>query len=376
MHEMIRNGYFGYNEPMVQSQYPYMQSNIIQVGGYGDMMQPYPNQPYMMNQGYPQQQPQQGYYNPYGGNNMGGYQQQNNGFVFSPVQQYNQAPRTYTYQNPYMDTDFSKMMNQPVEPYYNSQYGYGSYYNGFNLNNGYGYSGYPNYRPFYNPEYYMNQQRQNAEYLKELHRKVAHALGKDVTEEFLSKAYDPKPPTPLSAEEREVMAHTMKVEHMASTFDGMHPTSGQLIARDIRRMSSAMHEKYDTHSLCTFLSKDLPEILLNEWEETHIIKNADRDLSKMYNSKEYNELLALHASSNPYINQILDNSRYDNNIDDLELGLDSVYDKARRRKALLEGKLPKFLASPEIQKKRQEWTDAIMQQVYAKEARRQANNNV
>ena len=76
----------------------------------------------------------------------------------------------------------------------------------------------------------------------------------------------------------------------------------------------------------------------------------------------------MHRSSNPYINELLDNSRYDNNIDDMELGMNIAFDKERRRKQILECKVPSFISSEETQRRRHEFTSQIMQAIYNKGA--------
>ena len=67
----------------------------------------------------------------------------------------------------------------------------------------------------------------------------------------------------------------------------------------------------------------------------------------------------------------MDQSIYDNNIDDTEVGLSELFDRERRRRNVLEGKLPTYVSSPEIQKARADYTKQLMDMIYRKEASRQ-----
>ena len=62
----------------------------------------------------------------------------------------------------------------------------------------------------------------------------------------------------------------------------------------------------------------------------------------------------MHKSSNPYVNELLDTSRYDNNLDDMEIGLPQILDMQRRRKQVIEGKVPTYISSEETQRRRHE----------------------
>ena len=127
-----------------------------------------------------------------------------------------------------------------------------------------------------------------------------------------------------------------------------------------------MHDALDNHSMAEFFSDDLWRLERETWIRDNIAKRNGRNLSKTYDSNAYNELLNFHRSNNPYTNQLMNSSRYDNNIDDLELGMNAVYDRERRRQAILNGKIPSFISSEETQKRRNEWTNQLINQIYAK----------
>jgi hypothetical protein len=86
----------------------------------------------------------------------------------------------------------------------------------------------------------------------------------------------------------------------------------------------------------------------------------------MYDSNDYNELLNLHKSSNPYIGSLLNTSRYDNNLDDIEMGMRLALDKARRRMNVLEGKVPDYISSPEVQEARNKFLNVVLEKMYKK----------
>ena len=77
-------------------------------------------------------------------------------------------------------------------------------------------------------------------------------------------------------------------------------------------MLDNMHKALDDHSLCTFLEEDLWKLQREQWIADNISPNSrGRNLSATYNSNDFNELLRLHRSSNPYVDELLNNSRYD-----------------------------------------------------------------
>jgi hypothetical protein len=153
----------------------------------------------------------------------------------------------------------------------------------------------------------------------------------------------------------------------------MAQTPQMQLAQFLRRKITNYHQYFDNHSMCEFFEEDYPRLEREFWIEENIKRNGLRDMSTTYNSKAYNELLNLHHSSNPYINEIMNNARYDNNLDDMEIGLAEMFERERRRRNLLEGKLPQYISSPEIQKARAEYTQQLMDQIYKKEMKR---NNV
>ena len=54
------------------------------------------------------------------------------------------------------------------------------------------------------------------------------------------------------------------------------------------------------------------------------------------------------------------------NLDDMEIGLPEILDMQKRRKQVLEGRVPTYISSEETQKRRHEFTNQILNQIYNK----------
>lgn len=335
MQGMIYGGAFGSSGPMnPQGFNPY--NNIIPFGNY--------NQPMIQPQQYQ-------YYN---------NQPQNNGLVFQPVGGYQQQspygynqPQQSNYYNPYGST-----FNQ-------NQYGYTPY------GNSYSYSNYNGYSPFISPLAAQQYQSQQVELFKMKYRMANHYIGNEVDEEYLDRLCNPNNPIHQKTEEQRSIDEDHKfMQYVSAVADGriqVPKSYAQREAEMLNLMSYNMHQALDRHSLCEFLEEDLWRLQREEWIRQNIKVNGGRDLSAVYNSNDFNELLKLHnSSSNPYVNDLLNNSRYDNNLDDIEVGMNMAFERERRRKAILEGKVPEFISSDETQKRRHEWTQQLMNQIYRK----------
>jgi hypothetical protein len=340
MQGMIQSGAFGGYGPMTQSTpfNPY-QNNIIQFGGYGVY-----NQPNIQ---------QQQYYNPY----QVQQQPQNNGFIFQPPQVAYQQPQQQNYYDPYGNT-FSQQ----------SPYGYaGGCYSPY----GNTYNGYANYRPFYSPVAQAQYQSQQVELFKMKYRIANYYVGNEIDEDYLDRLCNPNNPANQKSEEQiKFEEETKFMNYLSDVANGRIPQAESQAQRDARilnLMSKNKHEALDNHSLCQFLEEDLWRLQQEEWIRKNVKVNASRDLSNVYSSTAYNELLKLHnSSSSAYVNDILNDSRYDNNADDIEIGMNLAFEKERRRKAILEGKVPTYISSDETQRARHEWTKALMDQICRK----------
>lgn len=327
---MIQNGAFGTSGPMNPNGYnPYQNnSNIIPFG--------YPVQP----------QPQQYIPNMYG-------MPQNNGYVFAPVQQ--QQPQ-YNYYNPY------GAMNPPMQG--PGMVGYGGAYSYNNYN---GYSPYP----YVTASAIENMRKQQVELIKTKYRIVNGYYGRTVDEDYLDKLCNPDNPVRRKTREQiqaeEENSFMRYVSAVANGSITLPKPQAYIFAESLIEASRRKHEMLDNHSLCQFLEDDLPRFQQQDWEERNLVPFGDRDLSKVYNSNDYNELLKLHNSSNsPYITDLLNTSRYDNNLDDIEVGMKMAFDKERRRRQLLEGKVPTFISSDEVQKRRHMYAQSLLDKIYNK----------
>lgn len=342
MQGMIYNGAFGTNGPMTSQGFNPYQNNIIPFGNY--------NQPMM-----PQQQYQ---YNTYGIQ-----QPQNNGLVFQPIGGYIQQ------QSPY-----GSYVQQQQSNYYNP---YGNTFSQYNMSgyspygNSYSYSNYGGYSPFISPVAMQQYQNQQVELFKMKYRLANHYVGNEINEEYLDRLCNPNNPIHQKTEEQRSIEEDHRfMQYVSKVANGQIQVPRPQAYREadmLNQMSYNMHQALDHHSLCQFLEEDLWRLQREEWIRQNIKVNGNRDLSAVYNSNDFNELLKLHnSSSNPYISDLLNNSRYDNNLDDIEIGMNMAFEKERRRKAILEGKVPEFISSDETQKRRHEWTQQLMNQIYRK----------
>lgn len=327
---MIINGQFGVNSPQYNQ---YGQQNINM--GYGCGYNNY-QQPYQQQFGYFNQQ-LNNYNNPY-----------NNGY-------FNQQ-QSYSYGNGYFN-------QQPKYDYYNP---YGNMFNNNNCNN-YGYGGNMIYSPMA-----IQKQRQEQIELAKIKMRISSAyFGKEMSDEEMNKVLFPErqQQTRISDKERIENAEYMMCKSIVETSHNPNrePTNAERTAWTLCEMSRRMHEELDSHGLCQFLEEDLWKLQREEWIRNNINLNAGRNLGSTYSSKDYSELLQMHNSSHSgFINQLLDTSKYDNNTPDMELGMNIAFDAERKRRNILEGKVPEFISSDEVQERRHKFTNAIMQQIYNK----------
>lgn len=341
MQQMIYTGQFGTSAPMQQ------QSSGF--NPYAQMQQPQqfnniaPINPNINNS------------TTYYGANYVQQQSANNGFVFKPIEEGYQQQK-YDYYNPYGNTF------NPYGSYAQQQYSYGY--------QPYAQYGYTNYIPYITPVQQRQIVNEQTELMKIKYRLVDKFFHRETDEEKLDQMLNPynKANIPTIEEQKQTQfAQYMNFLSDLARKPDQVETEYSKNAAYIRAMSENMHKALDSHSLCTFLEEDLWKLQREFWIAENISpKSRGRNLSAVYDSNDFNELLNLHRSSNPYINELLDNSRYDNNIDDLAMGMDLAYDRARRRQALLEGKVPSFISDEETQKRRSAWTNQIISQIYNK----------
>lgn len=341
---MIQQGSFGTTQPIANG------------GGYNPYANQYgsppPINPYQQPMNYGNMIPIGAYnYNSttFGQNNT----QSNNNYIFQPVGAiYNSNPYYMTpqdYYNPY------PQYNRVQTPNLYAQ-----------IN---GYTNNPQYSPFMSMQRRQDMVAQQLNVIKLKHKLVATITGTLYDEQAIDKLYNPYNEANIKSPE-EIDSDRAWEEVQKFHYYSQHPSQVDYLERNIANYIQAktrnFHEALDNHSLCQFLEEDLPKLNREIWISENIKKNANRDLSKVYNSSEYNELLSMHASSNPYIKEILDTSRFDNNIDDMELGLAQIFDRERRRLNVLEGKLPTYISSPEVQEQRHKFTEALLAQAFNK----------
>ena len=338
---MIAQGAFGTFNPYaggVPSMQPAM-GNMIPVGSYG--YNPQPQQYYM-----PQQMQSQ---------------QQQNGYVFSPVGGgYNPNPYQPQQQQANYYNPFPQFQQQAITYYpYQQQQPYMQY-------------GYTNYTPFMSLQKQQEMIQMEIEKEKIKARIRARVNGISFTEEELDIRYNPNNKVNIAKREEiqkqrdpifEEICRVNSIFWNCPALDPKHQTQVNFLNAYYTNCAN----EFGSHSMFEFFEQDLPKLLEEEWIAENIKPKQNRNLAATYNSDAYNELLNMHRSSNPYVNEILNQSRYDNNIDDAELGLAELFDKERRRINLLTGKLPTFVSSPEAQEARAKWTKEILDIMNKKE---------
>ena len=334
---MMNNGSFGYGQPMQQQQI---------------------YNPYSMNMGYNNMVPMNqftgyGYYEGL----QPQYQQPQQQYVFSPVASYdyNAQMRNNNYYDPYGNT-FSQ---QNVGGYnYNSPYyGYG---NGF-----------------YNPMTYAKFVQQQDDMARLKYKIASTFTGANLSDEDITNIITPPKQSyrKITDEERLEDAEYEFIKRVVLSANSNMPqpeTNAQRTARILREKSYNKHKELDDHGLCQFLEEDLWKLQREFWIKENLCK-ATRNLGSTYSSDDYTDILNMHRSSNPFVNDLLDTSRYDNNLDDMEIGMNAVFDAERRRQNILNAKVPSFVSSPEVQERRRKFTEMAMAQIYQKNG---GNKNV
>lgn len=367
---------YNYNSPIIQNMIQtgqlqqQQEYNPYSGGGVPQQQLPYQPQPQYCNNmipfgynGYNQQQ-----YYPY--QNNYGYQQpqEQNGYIFKPVA----GGYDYGY-------------NQQSQQYYNFQ---NNFYGNTQLPQQY-YGDYNQYNdPFLyttmdqngNVLFYQGQvqasqiaeaQKNQIEMEKLKARQVAKYFNKEVDEDALDRRFNPNHPDNKKRTQEYYSPELAELKRMQQIVDLIdHPimeTEAMKTARLINEMSANFHKEYDGMGLCEFLEDHLWKFQREWWIRDNINFKSSRDLSGTYNNGSYMDLLNMHRSSNPYINDLLNTSKYDNNLDDSEIGLPSVLIEAeRRRKQMLEGPVPQFISSSETQKQRHEFFNQLTNLVNAK----------
>lgn len=336
---MINSGQFGNTGPMYNNMSPY--GGMMNVGGCNyNQQSPYNQQQF----NFRPITNMDTFNSPYDNG-----QQQNNGY--NPYQQNNYYNGCNNY-SPYQQTNYYNEYNNYSNPYQNS------YYNGYNNYNPYQQNMYGSYNQF------QEQQKREIELMKLKLQIAAAGHGKQYTDEELDRMLNPNHPANQITQEEAIL--NREFEYMKSLYDLFNkPQQGETGAMRVMRIMNEMDrqtmEHFGNHSFVEFINSDLPNLRREWWIQENIKPNNGRDLSGSYSTSNYNELLNMHAQSNPYISQLLNDSRYDGSIDDMELGLPIAANAEARRKALLEGKVPTFISSEETQKARRNWINAVFQ---------------
>ena len=296
--------------------------DMIQSGQFG-YTSPQPYNPYMN---------QQTFYN-----NVASFNQPSNNFVYAPINN-----NSYGY--------YQNQRYNYYDPYGSSSYGNAGVYQQFNSPASY--------------QVMMNEQIALDKIKLRLVANYFHTtFDEEKYDENIRKQFNP-PTKSYSIEEIRDQAEFANAFKVA---DACNNNKGLINPVDISAYYHAcyvqsVHDNFDTHSLAQFLYCDIPRIKKHDWIKENV-NVSGRNLSTSYNSKAYNELLDLHRSSNPYVTELLSNSRYDNNIDDYEMGMRIVADKAQRVKQIMASEVPSEVTPDDVRYKRMLWTNSVMQQI-------------
>lgn len=204
------------------------------------------------------------------------------------------------------------------------------------------------YNNYYNPylaqqqrqiqEAQMKEQmRQQTDILKSISKKVNNALGHDIDEEHL-KQYDPENYYQhhqqynqyIQDEDERVHQQLMNV-HCNGVNGNVYNV--RLIQANNMIYEQEKKERPDDISMNEYhisAGKMLNEIRMQEQ------RTMQRDLSKLYNVNQYNQLVKMHSNPNSYFNSMFNGTamQKDMNIDDMEVKLPqhmvATYDQRKK----------------------------------------------
>lgn len=294
---------------------------------------------------------------------FGGTAPMQQNYVFQPLNYGYNQPK-YDYYNPYGNT-FGNYN------YYNP---YGNYYqnNGLTINSQWN-NGYYEYSPLQQQQIIQNQQKNNVAKCKFVDSALdidPEKRKRDLQERMKQQQYNPQYNHQISYEDMKNEEDWQKLvayEYYSRHKDQLYMSRNDMFIQQANQSQQQFQQNYADHSMFQFMENDFAKLAEEQWMLANCSPRQDRNLSRTYNSKDYNELLSMHRSSNPYVNELLDTSKYDNNIDDLELGNpSSIYELIMRRKSRLQDPVPTGVSDAEVQMRRHEWTNGILNQIYNK----------
>lgn len=299
----INVGDNGYNQQQFN---PYM--NTVQSG---NGFNPYQEQTNMNQLNQSIQQPQINGFNPYQ------QQYQNTNQQVDEFNQYYQQQQQYQNQQPQMN-GFNPYQQQYQNINYNQQsQQMGGYYNSI-------------YDGYYNP--YMAQRQQELQQIqmkeiqlqqsaiwKLLSKKVNHALGREVDDEYLSKLYDPVIIDQKEQASIDKYNHMQQLENIYRQGPMYIKTPNTVrIENNIQRFELAKKRFPDDTSLYDFLSQAgelYSDVIMSK------VKKDQKQLNKLYNHNDYQQLINMHTKTESYFNKLLNNNGQ--SIDDMEITLPS-----------------------------------------------------
>ena len=221
----------------------------------------------------------------------------------------------------------------------------GSGYN--NTNNGY-YNSNNMYNNYFNPYLAIQQnqareaqmkeqQRTESDMMKRISRAVNKASGSEISDDTLGEIYDYKEPEQYKVDPD-------SVEYMQSFVASLYITDNRYLPQDIQFVNR-FNQMYDqAKQMCPddISMYDYNQKMSEQYVQMLIDNNREkqRDVSKLYNSNDYNKLLNMNSKSSSYFNSIFNGGNMNNNVsvDDMEVTLPNhlANEYQSRRKQFLE----------------------------------------
>ena len=171
----------------------------------------------------------------------------------------------------------------------------------------------------------------------------------------------------MSAEQRKNEEDWQKCLQATNSYN--QPETISLKTAAVRAEINRQRQGLEGHSLYQFLNDDLWKLERDEWERNNLLRFEDRMLNKTYNSNHYLEMLKAHRMNLIMQGYIEADPEYDyGSVYSEDDHPKFVVDPVTGRKSIKFPSVPKYLHSEEIEKRRHEWTDMVINGKYKEAA--------
>lgn len=169
----------------------------------------------------------------------------------------------------------------------------------------------------------LEEQRQQSDMMKRLSRSACKVTGEEISEDKLSNLYDPQyqQQQQFTQEQYEAAITNKLMNHeIYRRFNNVKPANPQQQLH--YRVSAQYKEQYpDEMGLYEFLDNGW-KILSSIEEEKYLAQQ--RNLTQLYNTNQYNDLIKMHSNTSNYFNSAFRPQGMPNvSIDDMEVKLPS-----------------------------------------------------